>query len=86
MSVTGISNSINNPVFMDNAERFGRVTDIIIDIQTKRIKEIIVEEINQSVFDEYVSSTKIRVPFKYVRSIGDIVILQDLTETEVRLE
>ena len=63
----------------------GRVRDIIIDLAAKHIDGLYVEETNEALVED---STGISIPYRWVQSVGDIIILKhfpdrvSLTETE----
>jgi sporulation protein YlmC with PRC-barrel domain len=63
----------------------GRVRDVIIDLVKKNIDGLYVEETSEALVEQ---SHSINIPYRWVQSIGDIIILKhfpervQLTETE----
>lgn len=60
-------------IYTNHGAFVGRVRDIIIDLAKKRIDGLYVDETNEALVE---SSHSISVPFRWVMSIGDIIILK----------
>lgn len=55
----------------------GKVTEIVIDTDSKRISGIMVAEPNPALVDKGVIIT---IPYRWVQSVGDIIILNSFPE------
>jgi sporulation protein YlmC with PRC-barrel domain len=72
-------------VYTNYGAFIGRVTDLILDISKKHVDGIYIAETNEALVE---NSHSINVPYRWVQSVGDIIILKhfpdriDLTEDE----
>ncbi len=68
-----ITNMINLPIYTKNGAHLGMVDNIQMDIDNNNISGIYVREPNIALVE---GSVPVLVPFRWVQSIGDIVILK----------
>jgi len=64
-------------VYTEKSVFVGEVEDILIDIDSKKMESIVVGKLNQQLVD--IKSYKgLKVPFRIIRSIGDIILIRHL--------
>jgi sporulation protein YlmC with PRC-barrel domain len=68
-----VSNLFDVPVYTQKGIYLGKVYDVQLDITNNKIYELIVSETNSELV-EY--SRNIGVPYRWVRSITDVIILK----------
>jgi len=65
-------------VYTEKSVFVGEVEDILIDIDSKKMESIVVGKLNQQLVD--IKNYKgLKVPFRIIRSIGDIILIRHLT-------
>jgi sporulation protein YlmC with PRC-barrel domain len=80
-----VTSLLDLEIYTQHGAFIGRVRDLVIDIAKKRIDGLFVEETNDAIVE---SSHSISVPYRWVQSVGDIIILKhfpdrvQLTEDE----
>ncbi|UCH88014.1 MAG: PRC-barrel domain-containing protein [Thermoplasmata archaeon] len=60
-------------IYTQHGAFVGRVRDIVIDLVKKNIDGLYVEETNDALVE---NSHSINIPYRWVQSIGDIIILK----------
>ncbi len=64
-------------IYTEKSVFVGEVEDVILDIEGKKIESLVVGKLNQELVD--IKNYKgLKVPFRIIRSIGDIVIIRHL--------
>ena len=64
-------------VYTEKSVFVGEVEDILIDVESKKMESIVVGKLNQQLVD--IKNYKgLKIPFRIIRSIGDIVIIRHL--------
>lgn len=64
-------------VYTEKSVLVGEVEDILIDIESKKMESIVVGKLNQQMVD--IKNYKgLKIPFRIIRSIGDIVLIRHL--------
>lgn len=72
-------------VYTNYGAFIGRVTDLVLDIAKKQVDGLYIAETNEALVE---NSHSINVPYRWVQSVGDIIILKhfpdriDLTPDE----
>ena len=66
-------NLINLEVYTQNGIFVGCVSNLVVDPNNNKVDGIFIEETNPAVVDRSVS---INIPFRWVQSVGDIIILR----------
>lgn len=64
-------------VYTDRAVLVGSVDDIVIDVDQKKIDSLAVGELNPEI-REVKGYSGLQIPFRIVKSIGDIVIIRHI--------
>lgn len=72
---TQITELFGVEVYTDKAVRVGTVDDAILNIDTKKIDALAVGDLNPE-FLQMKGFTGIKVPYRIIKSIGDIIIIR----------
>lgn len=69
---------IDHDVYSASGTFIGRVEDLKLDLDAEIVSGLALSEVNRSLFEEYVSEGQgVIVPYRWVRSVGDVVIVND---------
>jgi len=71
-----ISSIIGLKVYTDEGRYIGKVEDLVIDMDSRMITKIAVVEYNKAIIDK--KAPGILLPYRIVKSVGDIVIVKDI--------
>lgn len=71
--LTEITSLYNLEVYTPNGIYLGRIYEILVDTNKYNVYEVILEETNPTIIDD---SRSIGVPFRWVESISEIVVLK----------
>jgi sporulation protein YlmC with PRC-barrel domain len=64
-------------VYTEKSVFVGEVEDVLIDVESKKMESVVVGKLNQQLVD--IKNYKgLKIPFRIIRSIGDIIIIRDL--------
>jgi sporulation protein YlmC with PRC-barrel domain len=64
-------------IYTQHGALVGQVTDVILDLTKKSIDGLFVELTNENLVEE---GHSINVPFRWVQSVGDVIILKHFPE------
>lgn len=69
---------IDHDVYSASGTFIGRVDDLKLDLDAEMVTGLALGEVNKALFEEYVSEGQgVIVPYRWVRSVGDVVIVND---------
>lgn len=69
---------IDHDVYSASGTFIGRVDDLNLDLDAEMVTGLALGEVNKALFEEYVSEGQgVIVPYRWVRSVGDVVIVND---------
>jgi sporulation protein YlmC with PRC-barrel domain len=85
--ITQITELFGLSVYTDKAVLVGDVEDVVIDVDAKKIDSLAIGNLNPD-FADIKGFKGIKVPFRIIKSIGDIIVIRHLarslrTEKEV---
>jgi sporulation protein YlmC with PRC-barrel domain len=64
-------------VYTEKSVYVGEVEDVLIDVESKKMESVVVGKLNQQLVD--IKNYKgLKIPFRIIRSIGDIIIIRHL--------
>jgi sporulation protein YlmC with PRC-barrel domain len=64
-------------VYTEKSVYVGEVEDVLIDVESKKMESVVVGKLNQQLVD--IKNYKgLKVPFRIIRSIGDIILIRHL--------
>ena len=76
-----ISNLIGREVYSKNGIFVGEVDDVQISLDNEAITGLAVSSVNSALFKGWDLNGKgILVPYRWVRAVGDIVLVNDIVE------
>ncbi|MDI6640304.1 MAG: PRC-barrel domain-containing protein, partial [Methanocellales archaeon] len=64
-------------VYTDKGKHVGKVNDVVLDADERRITGLAISDINPDLFD--VQSRGIIIPYRWVLSVGDVVVVKQIT-------
>ena len=73
MTDTAITELMDIDAYTKQGIFLGRVKNLIIDIENCKVESLFIEETNPLLVDD---SMGVAVPYRWVQSVGDIVILK----------
>lgn len=69
---------IDHDVYSASGTFIGRVDDLKLDLDAEMVTGLALGEVNRMLFEEYISEGQgVIVPYRWVRSVGDVVIVND---------
>lgn len=69
---------IDHDVYSASGTFIGQVEDLKLDLDTEVVTGLALGDVNKEMFHEYVNDRQgVIVPYRWVRSVGDIVIVND---------
>jgi sporulation protein YlmC with PRC-barrel domain len=72
---------IEHEVYSASGTFVGQVEDLKLDLDAEAVTGLALGRINDEMFEEYAADERgIIVPYRWVRSVGDIVIVNDTIE------
>ncbi|MHC1627021.1 MAG: PRC-barrel domain-containing protein [Methanoculleaceae archaeon] len=74
---THITELFGLPVYTDRATYVGQVDDVIIDVAGKKLDALAVGNLSREI-GEVRGYRGIRIPYRLIRAIGDIVIIRHI--------
>ncbi|WP_254841157.1 PRC-barrel domain-containing protein [Natronomonas marina] len=82
-----ITSLVGREVYSNNGVFVGEVEDLRLDMDAERVTGLALGEINRELFDARVDGSKgVLVPYRWVRAVGDVVLINDaieqMTETD----
>ena len=83
-----ITNLVGREVYSNNGVFVGEVEDLRLNLDAEVVNGLAVTALNPELFDDVVTGKKgVVVPYRWVRSVGDVVLINDVVERlEERVE
>ena len=76
-----ITSLVGREVYTNTGVFIGQVEDIRLDLDAEEVTGLALHELNTELFGADVSSSRgVIVPYRWVQSVGDIVIVNDIVE------
>ncbi len=79
-----VSSVFGLKVYTDEGRYVGRVEDLSIDIDAKRVKGLAIVDVNRFLIDT--KAEGVIIPYRLVKAIGDIVIIKDVFKRKIEKE
>lgn len=67
-----VSSVLGLRVYTENGKYVGTVADLLIDIDARQVKGLLVVDVNRML----INTKEIIIPYRFVKAIGDIVIIK----------
>jgi len=74
---TQVTEIFGLPVYTDRAVFIGNVDDVVLDVDQKKIASLAIGDLNPEI-GEVKGYTGLRIPFRIVKSVGDIIIVRHI--------
>lgn len=74
--ISEISSLFGLNVYTDEGRYVGRVEDVVIDIESRQIRGLALQDYNKSLIES--RAIGVILPYRIVKSVGDIVIVKDV--------
>ncbi|MFP4591571.1 MAG: PRC-barrel domain-containing protein [Halobacteriales archaeon] len=76
-----ITSLVGREVYTNNGVFIGEVEDLQLDIETNAVTGLALHRLNGDLFDEYVGDARgVMLPYRWVKSVGDVVLVNDIVE------
>ena len=76
-----ITSLVGREVYSNNGVFIGEVEDLQLDMNAERVTGLALGEINRELFGARVDGSRgILVPYRWVRAVGDVVLVNDAVE------
>ncbi|MFO7967063.1 MAG: PRC-barrel domain-containing protein [Archaeoglobaceae archaeon] len=74
--ISEISTLFGLNIYTDEGRYVGRVEDVVIDLERRQVRGLAVNDYNKVLIDS--RSTGVIIPYRLVKSVGDIVLVKDI--------
>jgi len=72
---------VGREVYSNNGVFVGEVEDIRLDLDSEVVTGLALSELNRELFADRVGSARgVIVPYRWVRAVGDVVLINDVVE------
>lgn len=76
-----LTSLVGREVYTNNGVYVGEVEDLRLDLEGEAVTGLALNEVNNTLFDGVVNRRQgVLIPYRWVRSIGDIVLISDTVE------
>ena len=76
-----ITSLVGREVYSNNGVFVGEVEDLRLDMDSERVTGLALGEINRDIFESRVDGSQgVLIPYRWVRAVGDIVLVNDAIE------
>lgn len=76
-----ITSLVGREVYSNNGVYVGEVEDLRLDIDDEVVTGLAVSEINRELFEGIATGARgVMLPYRWVMSVGDVVLVNDLVE------
>ena len=76
-----ITTLVGREVYTNNGVFLGEVEDLRLDLDAQQVTGLALHELNYELFAEEAASARgVIVPYRWVQSVGDVIIVNDLAE------
>lgn len=78
MNITGL---VGREVYTGNGVFVGEVSDVKVDFTGEQVAKVALDYVNEEVVDVERTKRGILLPYRWVQSVGDIVLVTDFVES-----
>ncbi|ADI73998.1 PRC-barrel domain protein [Methanohalobium evestigatum Z-7303] len=79
-----ISSLFGLNVYTNAGTYVGKISDMVLDVNNRKVTGLAISDINREIFD--VPTKGVIIPYRWVVTSGDIVIIRDLINKFKKLE
>ena len=84
MSVDGapqeITTLVGREVYSNNGVYVGSIEDIQLNLDGELVTALAVADLNRELFEDVPRSSGVLIPYRWVRAVGDVVLINDTIE------
>jgi sporulation protein YlmC with PRC-barrel domain len=75
-----ITTLVGREVYSNNGVYVGAIEDIQLNLDEELVTALAVSDLNRELFEEVPRGTGVLVPYRWVRAVGDVVLINDTIE------
>ena len=76
-----LTSLVGREVYSNNGVYVGEVEDLRLDLEAESVTGLALSEVNPDLFQDVVGPTQgVLIPYRWVRAVGDVVLLSDTVE------
>ncbi|GGN16514.1 PRC-barrel domain-containing protein [Halarchaeum nitratireducens] len=76
-----ITSLVGREVYSNNGVFVGEIEDIQLDLDAEVVNGLALGELNPDLFSDYDTGRRgVIVPYRWVRAVGDVVLINDIVE------
>ena len=76
-----ITTLVGREVYTNNGVFLGEVEDLRLDLNARKVTGLALHELNRELFAQEATSARgVIVPYRWVQSVGDVIIVNDIAE------
>lgn len=75
-----ITSLVGREVYSKSGVFVGEVEDIRLDLDAEAVTGLALTEVNRTLFEEVDGAAGVIIPYRWVTSVGDIVLINDVVE------
>ncbi len=76
-----ITTLVGREVYTNNGVFLGEVEDLRLNLDAQKVTGLALHELNRELFAEEAASARgVIIPYRWVQSVGDVIIVNDLAE------
>jgi sporulation protein YlmC with PRC-barrel domain len=76
-----ITSLVGREVYSNNGVFVGEIQDLRLDVEQELVTGLAMTELNRDLFEDRAAGSRgVIVPYRWVRSVGDIVLVNDIVE------
>jgi len=76
-----ITTLVGREVYSNNGVFVGEIEDLRLNLDREAVTGLALHQLNTELFDQEVRTTRgVIIPYRWVQSVGDIVIVNDIVE------
>ena len=76
-----ITSLVGREVYSKNGVYVGEIEDIRLNLDDEQVTALAVADLNPELFDDMARGSRgVLVPYRWVRAVGDVVLVNDIVE------
>lgn len=76
-----ITSLVGHDVYSNNGVYVGQVEDVQLNLDAEAVTALAVTNVNTELFGDYAADSRgVLVPYRWVRSVGDIILVTEVVE------
>jgi sporulation protein YlmC with PRC-barrel domain len=75
-----ITSLVGREVYSNNGVFVGEIEDVRIDLDSQQVTGLALGTTNDELFAAYAGGRGVMIPYRWVRAVGDVVLINDIVE------